>query len=180
MANARFLPICKQDMKERGWDELDIVLITGDAYVDHPAWKTAVDFLKLGMPKLFFGITAGNMDSILSNYTINRSKRKKDDYSPGGMISLRPNRATIVYANRVKELFPDTPVILGGIEASLRRLAHYDFWSDIVRRSILLDSKADLLVYGMGEKQIVEIANRIKKGGAVRELDNIRGTVKIG
>ena len=203
MANARFLPICKQDMKERGWDELDIVLITGDAYVDHPAfgaaviarvleaagfrvgiiaqpdWKTAVDFLKLGRPKLFFGITAGNMDSILSNYTINRSKRKKDDYSPGGMISLRPNRATIVYANRVKELFPDTPVILGGIEASLRRLAHYDFWSDIVRRSILLDSKADLLVYGMGEKQIVEIANRIKKGGAVRELDNIRGTVII-
>ncbi|MCX5692730.1 MAG: YgiQ family radical SAM protein [Candidatus Omnitrophica bacterium] len=201
--NNKFLPISKKDMQERGWDELDIILITGDAYVDHPAfgaaviarvleaagfkvgiisqpdWKTSDDFLKLGKPRLFFGITAGNMDSILSNYTINRSKRKNDDYSPGGMIGLRPNRATIVYANKVKELFPDTPVILGGIEASLRRLAHYDFWSDTVRRSILPDAKADLLVYGMGEKQIVEIANRLKKGGDIKSLDNIRGTVIV-
>ena len=163
--NTRFLPICKEDLKERGWDELDIIIISGDAYVDHPSfgaavisrvldsagfkvgiiaqpdWKTSDDFLKLGKPRLFFGITAGNMDSILSNYTINRSKRKKDDYSPGGEIGLRPNRATIVYANKVRELFPETPIILGGIEASLRRLAHYDFWSDAVRRSILWTRK---------------------------------------
>jgi len=201
--NTRFLPICREDLKERGWDELDIIIISGDAYVDHPSfgaavisrvleaagfkvgiiaqpdWKTSDDFLKLGKPRLFFGITAGNMDSILSNYTINRSKRKKDDYSPGGMIGLRPNRATIVYANKVRELFPETPIILGGIEASLRRLAHYDFWSDAVRRSILPDAKADLLVYGMGEKQIVEIARRIAKGEDVKSLDNIRGTVVV-
>ncbi len=201
--NTRFLPICREDLKERGWDELDIIIISGDAYVDHPSfgaavisrvleaagfkvgiisqpdWKTSDDFLKLGKPRLFFGITAGNMDSILSNYTINRSKRKKDDYSPGGMIGLRPNRATIVYANKVRELFPETPIVLGGIEASLRRLAHYDFWSDAVRRSILPDAKADLLVYGMGEKQIVEIANRLNKGEDIKNLDNIRGTVII-
>ena len=201
--DTRFLPICKQDMKDRGWDELDVILITGDAYVDHPSfgaaiiarvleaagfkvgiisqpdWKTSDDFLKLGKPRLFFGITAGNLDSILANYTINRSKRKQDDYSPGGNIGLRPNRAAIVYANKVRELFPDAPIVLGGIEASLRRLAHYDFWSDEVRRSVLLDAKADLLVYGMGEKQIVEIAKRLTKGEDVRSLDNIRGTVIV-
>jgi uncharacterized radical SAM protein YgiQ len=201
--NTKFLPTCKEDLKKRGWDELDIIIISGDAYVDHPSfgaavisrvldsagfkvgiiaqpdWKKSDDFLKLGKPRLFFGITAGNMDSILSNYTINRSKRKKDDYSPGGMIGLRPNRATIVYANKVRELFPETPIILGGIEASLRRLAHYDFWSDAVRRSILPDAKADLLVYGMGEKQIVEIAKRIEKGEDIKSLDNIRGTVIV-
>ena len=201
--DTKFLPICKQDMEDRGWDKLDIVLITGDAYVDHPSfgaaiisrvleqagykvgiisqpdWKTSNDFLKLGKPKLFFGITAGNLDSILANYTINRSKRKQDDYSPGGNIGLRPNRATIVYANKVRELFPDVPIVLGGIEASLRRLAHYDFWSDAVRRSVLLDAKADLLVYGMGEKQIVEIAKRLAKGEDVKSLDNIRGTVIV-
>ena len=201
--DTKFLPICKQDMEDRGWDKLDIVLITGDAYVDHPSfgaaiisrvleqagykvgiisqpdWKTSNDFLKLGKPKLFFGITAGNLDSILANYTINRSKRKQDDYSPGGNIGLRPNRATIVYANKVRELFPDVPIVLGGIEASLRRLAHYDFWSDVVRRSVLLDAKVDLLVYGMGEKQIVEIAKRLAKSEDVKSLDNIRGTVIV-
>jgi len=203
MADKRFLPICKQDMKDRSWDELDVILITGDAYVDHPSfgaaviarvleaagfkvgviaqpdWKASDDFLKLGKPKLFFGITAGNLDSILANYTINRSKRKKDEYSPGGKMGLRPNRATIVYANKVRELFPDTPIVLGGIEASLRRFAHYDFWSDSVRRSILPDAKADLLVYGMGEKQIVEVAKRLEKGEDVKSLDDIRGTVVI-
>jgi len=199
----RFLPISREDSKERGWDELDIILVTGDAYVDHPSfgaavisrvleaagfkvgiiaqpdWKTSDDFLKLGKPGLFFGITAGNLDSILANYTINRSKRKQDDYSPGGKTGLRPNRSTIVYANKVRELFPDRPIILGGIEASLRRLAHYDFWSDSVRRSILLDAKADLLVYGMGERQIVEIAQRLKKGDGLKALDGIRGTVIV-
>jgi len=203
MADKRFLPICKQDMKDRSWDELDVILVTGDAYVDHPSfgaaviarileiagfkvgviaqpdWKTSDDFLKLGKPKLFFGVTAGNLDSILANYTINRSKRKRDDYSPGGEIGLRPNRATIVYANKLKELFPGTPIVLGGIEASLRRLAHYDFWSDSVRRSILPDAKADLLVYGMGEKQIVEVAKRLAKGEDVKNLDDIRGTVIV-
>ncbi|MDP2921841.1 MAG: YgiQ family radical SAM protein [Candidatus Omnitrophota bacterium] len=200
---AKFLPVRKEDMEERGWDELDIILVTGDAYVDHPSfgaavigrvlesagfrvgiisqpdWKTSDDFLKLRKPGLFFGITAGNLDSILANYTINRSKRKQDDYSPGGKSGLRPNRATIVYANKVRELFPDTPIVLGGIEASLRRLAHYDFWSDSVRRSILIDAKADLLVYGMGEKQIVEIAERLKKGDGLKGLDFLRGTVIV-
>ncbi|MFH1563399.1 MAG: YgiQ family radical SAM protein [Nitrospirota bacterium] len=192
--NNNFLSISKSDLKQRGWKELDIILITGDAYVDHPSygtavigrvledagfkvgiiaqpdWKSSDDFLRLGKPKLFFGITAGNLDSILSNYTINRLPRRKDDYSPGGKPGLRPNRATIVYANKVKEIFPDTPIVLGGIEASLRRLAHYDYWSDKVRRSILLDAKADILVYGMGEKQIVEIATRINSGDGIKDI----------
>lgn len=199
----KFLPISTDDLRERGWEELDVILITGDAYVDHPSygaaiigrvledagfkagiiaqpdWRHSDDFLKLGRPRLFFGITAGNLDSILSNYTANKSIRKKDDYSPGGNIGLRPNRAAIVYANKVKELFPDTPIILGGIEVSLRRLAHYDYWSDSVRRSILIDSKADLLVYGMGEKQAIEIAIRLSEGRKIKDLDNIRGTVAV-
>jgi len=199
----KFLPISTDDLRERGWEELDVILITGDAYVDHPSygaaiigrvledagfkagiiaqpdWRHSDDFLKLGRPRLFFGITAGNLDSILSNYTANKSIRKKDDYSPGGNIGLRPNRAAIVYANKVKELFPDTPIVLGGIEASLRRLAHYDYWSDSVRRSILIDSKADLLVYGMGEKQAVETAIRLSDGRKIKDLDNIRGTVAV-
>jgi len=199
----KFLPVSKKDMQDRGWDHLDIFLVTGDACVVYPSfgaaviarvleragykvgiiaqpdWKASDDFLKLGKPKLFFGITAGNMDSILANYTINRSKRREDDYSPGGKIGLRPNRATIVYANKVRELFPDTPIVLGGIEASLRRLAHYDFWSDTIRRSILLDAKADLLIYGMGEKQIVEIARRIENKEDIKSFDNIRGTVIV-
>jgi len=195
-----FLPISKDDMKKRGWKELDVILIIGDAYVDHPSYGTAVigrvlenagfrvgiiaqpdwknpdDFLRLGKPRLFFGITAGNLDSIIANYTTNRSPRKEDDYSPGGKPCLRPNRATIVYANRIKELFPDTPIVIGGIEASLRRLAHYDHWSDEVRASILIDSRADILVYGMGEKQIIEIARRLRSGDF---LDNIRGTAIV-
>jgi len=199
----KFLPIAKEDLKERGWSRLDIVLITGDAYVDHPSyaaavigrvladagfkvgiiaqpdWKKSDDFLKLGKPRLFFGITAGNLDSILSNYTANRKLRRKDEYSPGGKMGLRPNRATIVYANKIKELFPDVQIVIGGIEASLRRLAHYDWWSDEVRHSILLDAKADILVYGMGEKQVVEIATRLSNGENIEKLDDIRGTAVI-
>ncbi len=195
-----FLPMSKYDMKNRGWKELDVILITGDAYVDHPSYGTAIigrvledagfrvgiisqpdwknidDFSMLGKPRLFFGITAGNLDSIIANHTTTRNKRKSDDYSPGGKPCLRPNRASIVYSNRVKEVFPDTPIVLGGIEASLRRLAHYDHWSDEVRASILIDSRADILVYGMGERQVVEIAGRLRRG---EDLDGICGTTII-
>lgn len=190
----------KDDLKNNGWKELDVILITGDAYVDHPSYGTAIigriledagfrvgiisqpdwknidDFLRLGKPRLFFGITAGNLDSIVANHTTTRNKRRSDDYSPGGKPGLRPNRASIVYSNRVKEAFPDTPIVLGGIEASLRRLAHYDYWSDEVRASILIDSRADILVYGMGERQVVEIAKRLR---CREDLDGIRGTVII-
>ncbi len=196
----KFLPVSRQDLAERGWDKCDIILVTGDAYVDHPSygaaiigrvledagykvgiisqpdWKTSGDFLALGRPRLFFGITAGNLDSMVSNYTASKKPRRTDDYSPGGRPGLRPNRATIVYANKVKELFPDAPVVLGGVEASLRRLAHFDYWAEDVRRSILADAKADILVYGMGESQVLEIARRLRDGEDVKKLKNIRGT----
>ena len=196
----KFLPICKNDMTTRGWDACDIILVTGDAYVDHssygtaligrvledagfrvgiiaqPDWRENEDFLALGKPRLFFGVSAGNLDSMIANYTANKKPRRTDDYAPGGRSGFRPNRATIVYSNKIKELFPGVPVVIGGIEASLRRLAHYDYWEDKVRRSLLLDAKADILVYGMGERQIVEIAQRLAKEKA-SELDGIHGTV---
>ncbi|MDP3788895.1 MAG: YgiQ family radical SAM protein [Candidatus Omnitrophota bacterium] len=199
----RFLPVNKKDMDERGWKELDVIIVTGDAYADHPSYGAAVigrvlenagfrvglipqpdcqrleDFRRLGRPKLFFGVTAGNLDSMVANYTANKNHRRNDDYSAGGKPNLRPDRASIVYTNRIKEAFPDIPVVLGGVEAGLRRLAHYDYWSDKVRRSILLDAKADILVYGMGEKQVLEIAERLKRGHDIRTLDNIRGTVVV-
>jgi uncharacterized radical SAM protein YgiQ len=199
----KFLPISKQDLRDRGWDACDIILVTGDAYVDHPSygaaiigrvledagykvgiiaqpdWKTSEDFLALGRPRLFFGITAGNLDSMVSNYTASKKPRRTDDYSPGGRPGLRPNRATIVYANKVKELFPGVPVVLGGVEASLRRLAHFDYWTEDVRRSILVDAKADLLVYGMGEIQVREIARRLCDGEDIKTLKDIRGTVIV-
>ena len=195
-----FLPISKQEIKQRGWDGLDVILISGDAYVDHPSygvsvigrvlekagyrvgiiaqpdWRNTDDFKKLGKPRLFFGITAGNLDSMVSNYTAHKKPRKKDDYSPGGKPGHRPDRATIVYANRIREAFNDVPIVIGGIEASLRRLAHYDWWDNTVRRSILLDARADILVYGMGEGQIVEIAKRLSEG---HDLRGIRGTVIV-
>jgi len=196
-----FLPISKEDLKKRGWSELDIILVTGDAYVDHPSygaaligrvledagfkvgiiaqpdWRMLDDFKRLGRPKLFFGVTAGNIDSMLARYTANKKIRNVDDYSPGGRALLRPERASIVYANKLQEAFKGVPIILGGIEASMRRLAHYDYWSDRVRRSLLMDSKADILVYGMGEKQILEIAYRLKDSASVTGLENISGTV---
>jgi len=199
--NKSFLPVSREDIAERGWRELDIILVTGDAYVDHPSYGAAVigrvlenagfkvgiiaqpdcngtaDFEKLGRPKLFFGVTAGNLDSMVSNYTANKLPRSDDDYSPGGASGLRPDRATIVYTNKIRQAFGSVPVIIGGMEASMRRLAHYDYWSDKVRRSVLLDSKADILVYGMGESQILEIAGRLKKGGRVKEISDVRGTV---
>ncbi|OGO79139.1 MAG: YgiQ family radical SAM protein [Clostridiales bacterium GWB2_37_7] len=198
---AKFLPISIEDMKERGWEQLDFVLVSGDAYVDHPSFGTAVigrvlenrgykvgiiaqpewenneAFMILGKPKLGFLITAGNIDSMVNHYTVAKKKRSDDLYSPGGKGGYRPDRATIVYSNRVKEIYSDVPIILGGIEASLRRFAHYDYWSNKVRRSILLDAKADILVYGMGERQIIEIAEALESGIPVKEITFISGTV---
>ncbi len=200
---AGFLPISGADLKERGWDGLDIILITGDAYVDHPSYGAAVigrvledagfkvgiiaqpdykkpdDFLKLGRPRLFFGITSGNLDSMVANYTANKRPRKKDEYSPAGAIGLRPDRATIVYCNKVREAFAAAPIVIGGMEASLRRLGYYDYWANDVKRSILLDSKADILVYGMGERQVLEIARRVNAGEDIKKIDNIPGTVVV-
>jgi uncharacterized radical SAM protein YgiQ len=188
-----------QEGEKQGIRQFDIILITGDAYVDHPSFGTALigrvlwdagfsvgiiaqpqvqsseDFEALNAPRLFFGISSGNVDSLVNNYTPNLKRRSDDVYSPGG-IPKRPDRATIVYANRVHELFPDIPVIIGGIEASLRRFAHYDYWQDRVRQSILADAPADLLVFGMGELQMVEIARRLAAGNTLRALRDIRGT----
>ena len=195
-----FLPTTIADCKARGWEELDVVIISGDAYVDHPAfgppligrflegrgfrvgiipqpdWQSADDFRRLGRPRLFFGIAAGNMDSMLNRLTAQKKNRGEDQYSPAGRRDMRPDRATIVYANRAREAYGDVPIVIGGIEASLRRIAHYDYWSDTVRRSILLDSKADLLVFGMGERPIWEIAQRLAAGEPVRQIRNVRGT----
>jgi uncharacterized radical SAM protein YgiQ len=187
------------EMRERGWDQVDVVFVTGDAYVDHPSfamailhrvlehagyrvamlsqppWQTCEPWRQFGRPRLFFAVSAGNMDSLINHYTANKKVRNDDAYSPGGRIGLRPDRATLVYCQRAREAFPGVPVIAGGVEASLRRLAHYDYWSDSVKRSIVLDSKADLVVYGMGEKTIVEIAHRLAAGQTVRDLRELRG-----
>ncbi len=187
-------------MKALGWDAVDVVLVTGDAYVDQPSfamalvgrvleaeglrvailpqprWNFCEDFKKFGRPRLFFGVSAGNMDSMINKYTHNRKVRSSDDFSPGGRAGLRPDRATIIYSQRCREAYPDAPVVIGGIEATMRRFAHYDYWSDKVRKSVLLDSKADLLVYGMGERQVREIAARLKGGERIQDLRNIRGT----
>lgn len=196
----RFLPISQEDMKERDWAQVDFVLITGDAYVDHhsfgaaiisrvlesrgykvgiiaqPDWKSTTDFEIFGKPRLGFMVTAGNMDSMVNHYSVNKKLRSKDSYSPGGKMGLRPDRATIVYCNRVREAYKDIPIIIGGVEASLRRFAHFDYWSNSVRKSILVDSSADLLVYGMAEKQIVEIANYLNDGFEVKYIRHIPGT----
>ncbi|MDD4183413.1 MAG: YgiQ family radical SAM protein, partial [Candidatus Omnitrophica bacterium] len=201
--NSNFLPISKEDFKKRGWGDLDIIIITGDAYVDHPSygaaiigrvleaegfkvgiiaqpnWRNTDDFLKLGRPRLFFAITSGNVDSMVANYTANKRSRISDDYSPGARAGLRPDRALIVYSNKAREAYKDCPIVLGGLEASLRRLAHYDYWDNEVRRSVLIDAKADILVYGMGESQILEIAKRLKSGESLESLNNICGTTVI-
>jgi uncharacterized radical SAM protein YgiQ len=197
---APFLPMSRAEMDELGWDSCDIIIVTGDAYVDHPSfgmaivgrvleaqgfrvgiiaqpdWRSTADFQKLGRPNLFFGITAGNMDSMVNRYTSDRRIRSDDAYTPGGVGGKRPDRSVIVYSQRVREAFHDVPIIVGGIEASLRRIAHFDYWSEKVRRSILLDAKADLLVYGNGERQIVEIAHRLAKGESPATITDIRGT----
>ena len=196
---APFAPTTAAEMAERGWDYVDIVFVTGDAYVDHPSfamavlhrvleqagfrvailsqpdWKTCAPWQQFGRPRLFFAVSAGNMDSLINHYTASKKVRNDDAYSPGGRIGLRPDRATLPYCQRAREAFPGVPVIAGGVEASLRRLAHYDYWSDTVKRSILLDSKADLVVYGMGEANIVTIAQKLKAGGTLRDLRALRG-----
>ncbi|WP_337173817.1 YgiQ family radical SAM protein [Paludisphaera sp.] len=193
------LPATRAEMLARGWEAVDVVFVTGDAYVDHPAfamgilgrvleaagfrvailsqpdWKSADAWRQFGRPRLFFGVSAGNMDSMINRYTANKKVRNDDAYSPGGRINLRPDRATIPYCQRAREAFPGVPVVAGGVEASLRRLAHYDYWSDTVKRSILMDSKADLVVFGMGEQQIVEIARRLQAGETVKDLRDMRG-----
>ena len=198
-----FLPISKEDLKKRNIDQLDFIIVTGDAYVDHPSFGTAIigrtlesqgftvgiipqpkwdsveDFKKLGTPKYAFLVNSGNIDSMVNHYTAAKKKRHDDLYSPGGKSGFRPDRAVIVYCNRIREAFKDIPIIIGGIEASLRRFAHYDYWSDKVRRSILLDSKADLLSYGMGEKTIIQIAEMFKYGSKISDMTDIRGTCYV-
>ena len=196
-----FLPMSATEMQALGWDELDILIITGDAYVDHPSfgaamigrvlekegyrvgiiaqpdWTQVQSLEVMGRPRLFVGITAGNLDSMLSNYTAARHKRKDDVYSEGGIPGKRPNHAAVVYSQLARRAFPGLPIILGGMEASMRRVVHYDHWEDKLRPSILTDSKADLLVYGMGESAIREIASRTASG--TNDLDNIRGTARF-
>lgn len=197
---SKYLPIYREEAREIGWEELDIIIISGDAYVDHPSfgaavisrvlesegyrvgiipqpdWKSNDDFKRLGRPKLFFGVTAGNMDSMVNHYSPSRRRRDYDAYSPGGKIGFRPDRASIVYANKIRETYKDVPIVLGGIEASLRRFAHYDYWDNRVRQSILADSPADILVYGMGEYAVKEIARRLKAGRGINEIKDIPGT----
>jgi uncharacterized radical SAM protein YgiQ len=196
---APFLPMSRAEMETLGWDSCDIILVTGDAYIDHPSfgmaiigrlleaqgfrvgiiaqpdWRDASAFRALGKPNLFFGVTSGNMDSMVNRYTSDRRLRHNDSYTPGGEGGKRPDRAVIVYAQRCREAFPDAPILLGGIEASLRRIAHYDYWSDKVRRSILFDAKADLLLYGNAERALVEVAHRIAKRGMAQDFSDIRG-----
>jgi len=195
------LPMSLAEMQQLGWDACDIILVTGDAYVDHPSfgmavigrvleaqgfrvgiisqpdWQSAEDFRRLGQPKLFFGVTGGNMDSMVNRYTSDKKIRSNDAYTANGEAGKRPDRAVNVYSHRCREAYKNVPIIIGGIEASLRRIAHYDYWSDKVRKSILLDSKADLLVYGNAERQVVEIAHRLAKGESIHDLKGIRGTV---
>ena len=200
---APVLPRSRAEMDELGWDACDVILVTGDAYVDHPSfgmavigrvleaqgfrvgiiaqpdWTSVDDFTALGKPNLFFGVTAGNMDSMVNRYTADRRIRSDDAYTPDGRGGSRPDRSVLVYAQRCREAHADVPLIIGGIEASLRRVAHYDYWSDKVRRSVLLDAKADLLVYGNGERQIVEIAHRLAAGELIDALTDVRGTAFV-
>ena len=200
LGSARFLPMSRAEMQALGWDSCDIILVTGDAYVDHPSfgmavigrmleaqgfrvgiiaqpeWDSAAAFQALGKPNLFFGVTAGNMDSMINRYTADRKIRSDDAYTPGDVAGKRPDRAAIVYSQRCREAYKDVPIILGGIEGSLRRIAHYDYWSDKVRRSIVVDAKCDLLLYGNAERAIVEIAHRLAAKEPVAQMTDIRGT----
>ncbi|HNE17976.1 MAG TPA: YgiQ family radical SAM protein, partial [Rhodocyclaceae bacterium] len=190
----------RAEMDALGWDACDVILVTGDAYIDHPSfgmalvgraleaqgfrvgiisqpdWHSAEPFRALGRPRLFFGVTAGNMDSMINRYTADRKPRSDDAYTPDALPDKRPDRAVVVYAQRAREAFPEVPVVLGSIEASLRRIAHYDHWSEKVRRSVLLDSKADLLVFGSGERAVIALAHRLAAGEAIADIRDLRGT----
>nr|WP_302597734.1 YgiQ family radical SAM protein [uncultured Cellulosilyticum sp.] len=203
MIEKDFLPICREDMEKRGWEQCDFVLVTADAYVDHhsfgtaiisrvlehagykvgiiaqPNWKTTDDFMKLGRPRLAFLVNGGNMDPMVNHYTVSKRLRDRDMYSPGGEMGHRPDRATIVYCNKIREAYKDVDIVIGGIEASLRRFAHYDYWSDKVRKSILIDSGADLLIYGMGEKQIVNVASALNDGLNAKYIRYLDGTCYV-
>ena len=196
-----FLPLCRQDMIDRGWSQCDFVYVIGDAYVDHPSfghaiisrvleqagysvgiisqpdWKNPKSIDIYGRPRLGFLVTGGNIDPMVNHYAVSKRRRKSDAYTPGGVMGKRPDYATVVYCNLIRQVYKDVPIIIGGIEASLRRLAHYDYLSDSMKRSILLDSQADLLSYGMGEKSIVEIAEALNAGMDVKDITYIDGTV---
>ncbi|MBS0387991.1 MAG: YgiQ family radical SAM protein [Proteobacteria bacterium] len=202
-APAPFLPTSRAEMEQLGWDQCDVIIVTGDAYIDHPSfgmaligrvleaqgfrvgiiaqpdWHSASPFKALGRPRLFFGVTAGNMDSMVNRYTADRRARSDDAYTPDGKGGARPDRSVIVYAQRVREAYKDVPLVIGSIEASLRRIAHFDYWSEKVRRSILLDAKADLLVFGNAERQVMEIARRLDAGESIGALTDIRGTAFV-
>ena len=189
-----FLPICKKDMEERGWEQLDFVYISGDAYVDHPSfgpavitrlledygykvgiiaqpdWKDKNSITVLGEPRLAFLVSAGNMDSMVNHYSVSKRRRSTDAYTPGGVMGKRPDYAVTVYGNLIRQVYKKTPIILGGIEASLRRLAHYDYWSNKLKRSVLLDSGADIISYGMGEHSIIEIAEALDSGLSIQDI----------
>ncbi|MBR2417571.1 MAG: YgiQ family radical SAM protein [Clostridia bacterium] len=201
--NYDFLPLNKNEALERGWDEVDFVYVIGDAYVDHPSfgpaiisrvlehngftvgiisqpdWHSTEDFMIYGKPRLGFFVSSGNIDSMVAHYTAAKKKRSNDAYTPGGKAGARPDRAVIVYCNRIREAYGDMPIIIGGLEASLRRFAHYDYWDDKIRRSIIFDSQADLISYGMGEKQTVEIAERLRNGENIKDMRDIRGTCYV-
>ncbi|MEI8267808.1 MAG: hypothetical protein WCI59_18930, partial [Betaproteobacteria bacterium] len=200
---APFLPMSRAEMERLGWDSCDVIIVTGDAYVDHPSfgmavigrtleaqgfrvgiiaqpdWHSPEAFRALGKPNLFFGVAAGNMDSMINRYTADRKIRSDDAYTPGGVADKRPDRATLVYTQRCQEAYKEVPVIIGGIEASLRRIAHYDYWQDKVRRSILVDSKADLLLYGNAERAVIEIAHRLARREPIERMTDVRGTAFI-
>ena len=200
---APFLPMSRAEMDTLGWDSCDIIIVTGDAYVDHPsfgmavigrvleaqgfrvgiiaqpAWQSKEAFMQLGKPNLFFGVAAGNMDSMINRYTADRKIRSDDAYTPDNVGGKRPDRASLVYSQRCKEAYADVPIILGGIEASLRRIAHFDYWQEQVRRSILVDAAADLLLYGNAERAIIEVAHRLAAGEKIAEITDVRGTAFI-
>src|SRR5450631_3665361 len=200
---AAFLPTSRAEMTALGWRQCDVIIVTGDAYVDHPSfgmaivgrvleaqgfkvgiiaqpdWHSTRDFEALGEPRLFFGVTGGNMDSMVNRYTSDRRVRSDDAYTPGGLGGKRPDRCVIVYSQRVREAYKTVPIVIGGIEASLRRIAHYDYWSEHVRRSVLVDSKADLLVYGNAERQISAIAERLNSATPIGDITDLRGTAFV-
>src|ERR1700675_1307266 len=200
---AAFLPTTRAEMDALGWQQCDVIIVTGDAYVDHPSfgmaiigrlleaqgfkvgiiaqpdWHSTRDFEALGSPRLFFGVTGGNMDSMVNRYTSDRRVRSDDAYTPGGQGGKRPDRCVIVYSQRLREAYKTVPVVVGGIEASLRRIAHFDYWSEQIRRSVLVDAKADLLVYGNAERQIGAIAQRLHEGSTIDEITDLRGTAYV-